>query len=979
MSKSPAEYISDFLLGFLPSLLPAPLNDAAKSTIDAVRGPLEKLLSQPRLQSELLEVARRAESNFRAKARANLKSDELVQAVASFPLYDHELFQKSLAKLPDNLNEEVLAENLQDIITSDWKGKFTPDELRAGIAIYLNCLRVELLQIEGFADIVTRLAILRVDQRAEETLLLVQDLVSLVNRLLENILARPITVTTTLFTIPSPVEDFTGRENELGQIKANFSRGVLITGISGSGGIGKTELAYKLADEIKDYYPDARLTIDLLGTSETPLPPAEAMRRLLEPFYPNQQLPQSPEQLRGLYHETFSSRKALLLLDNAKSAQQVRALIAPHPSAVIITSRNHFSLTEFGLKETVRLNVLSPESARELLQSLSGTIADSSNAKVNGLAQLCGYLPLAIRVAAALLSDRQDWTIDHLLNRLRDERGRLRLLKRPDDPDFDVEAAISLSYNLLSAYHQKLFRSLGCLPTQFWHISAAQMWKISNNQEVDDLIGYFINHNLLNNHIAVIGLGENPGSAYSMHDLTRLFAMNRLLENADEAREALQLYAEYCFFVAITVLKEFHSGSGNLSVAINLFRASLPQFLIGWRRMLPNQDVWPRPTDADQWLASFPSACIDLLNITTSSTLLVSILEDSLQAARRINHQELERRILGNLGNSYMMSGYLDKAIAYYEQLLGNQREVGDRAGEGLTLGNLSTAYSTRGEPDKAIEFCKQALVIASELQDLRNAGGWYINLGRYYSDTGDYEQALAHIEQGLSIHRKIGEKIGETRALLVLSDIYARMGDSKRAVQYDEDALLLSRQISNVHDERIALGSLAIAYSDLGELEKAKLAAEACLVIDREFEDPIGLGKTLALLGIINFKMGDHKQAISYMEETIGIYELIDHPDLKFAQNQLMEMQGASEFEKLIRDAIRAWKHQDPTVSNYFAIVSKIARDPAAPPEIQELGKILQRILIGVQKVDLSTLPKELAQLIQEELESTINLQSFD
>ncbi|MEO7863436.1 MAG: hypothetical protein ABIU05_23970 [Nitrospirales bacterium] len=101
-----------------------------------------------------------------------------------------------------------------------------------------------------------------------------------------------------LFTIPSPVQDFTGREEELKQLISETNRGVVITGISGGGGIGKTELARKLADELKDDYPDARLNVDLLGTSETPLSPEECMHRLLEPFYPNQKLPEDFNQLR---------------------------------------------------------------------------------------------------------------------------------------------------------------------------------------------------------------------------------------------------------------------------------------------------------------------------------------------------------------------------------------------------------------------------------------------------------------------------------------------------------------------------------------------------------------------------------------------------------------------------------------------------------------------------------------------------------
>ena len=141
-----------------------------------------------------------------------------------------------------------------------------------------------------------------------------------------------------LFTIPLPVTDFTGREVELAGLKASFTNGAIITGLSGAGGIGKTELARKLAQDIAENFPDARMNIDLLGTSEKPTSPEDAMRRLLEPFYIGQKLPDDETQLKGLYQQTFGTKKVLLLLDNAANAAQVRPLIPPAPSAAIITS-----------------------------------------------------------------------------------------------------------------------------------------------------------------------------------------------------------------------------------------------------------------------------------------------------------------------------------------------------------------------------------------------------------------------------------------------------------------------------------------------------------------------------------------------------------------------------------------------------------------------------------------------------------------
>ena len=165
--------------------------------------------------------------------------------------------------------------------------------------------------------------------------------------------------------------------------------------------------------------------------------------------------PDDEIQLKNLYQQTFGKKKVLLLLDNAANAAQVRPLIPPAPSAAIITSRQHFSLTEFGLHEPVRLDVLSSEKACELLRVASPKLNDSPENEVNELAKLCGHLPLALRVAASLLNDRSDWTVSTLINRLQDEHTCLKRLKR--EGDYDVAATLNLSYELLSDDLKNIF------------------------------------------------------------------------------------------------------------------------------------------------------------------------------------------------------------------------------------------------------------------------------------------------------------------------------------------------------------------------------------------------------------------------------------------------------------------------------------------------------------------------------------------
>ena len=626
MAKSASEQAADFLLEFLPDLLPKPVDSAAKAAVSTFKDQLDALLAQPRIKKELLEAAQQAERNFHTEARKQMKSDELVQAVASFPLFDNALFQCSLAKLPEHLNEDFLARDLQGLIADDWKGKFTPNELREGVVIYLNCLRVQLLKVDGYADLVTRLAILRTDDRTEQILKIVNELLALVGKLLERT-AAPTTIAATLFTIPPPMTDFTGRDEELKKLKGSFANGAIITGVSGGGGVGKTELARKLAQDIAPNFPDARMEINLMGISEIPLTSEEAMRRLIEPLYPNQ--------LKGLYQQKFGKFKALLLLDNAADAHQVRPLIPPAPSVAIITSRQHFTLAEFGLKEPLRLDVLEFADARTLLRSASEKLKEAPDKQLDELSSFCGRLPLALRVAASLLSDSPNWTPGNLIDRLKDERTRLERLKREGDQDLDVEAALSLSYKLLDDNFKKYFRMVSVFTAPFLNFSTKAVWGMSDEDDLEGVLNKLVNRSLLN--VLPSPLREGQGSEvlwlYTLQDLTRLFGTKRLLENTEETQETIVRHAEHFLEWASFAEYEYLKGGEHIVTALGLFRFIWPHLFAAYERLLPEQKYFPRPASADKWLSDFPGKCAYVMDLHLPPRLKIPILQNALGAS----------------------------------------------------------------------------------------------------------------------------------------------------------------------------------------------------------------------------------------------------------------------------------------------------------------------------------------------------------
>jgi hypothetical protein len=126
-------------------------------------------------------------------------------------------------------------------------------------------------------------------------------------------------------------------------------------------------LAVKVAHAVKDHFPDAQLVLDLQGTADRPVTPADAMARVIRDFHPDAaKLPDDPDELVLNYRSVLAGKRALVVLDNAKDEEQVRLLVtAPQPAGFIVTSRNALGLDGV---ESIRLDVLPMDEAVTLLR-----------------------------------------------------------------------------------------------------------------------------------------------------------------------------------------------------------------------------------------------------------------------------------------------------------------------------------------------------------------------------------------------------------------------------------------------------------------------------------------------------------------------------------------------------------------------------------------------------------------------------------
>ncbi|HEV8580020.1 MAG TPA: tetratricopeptide repeat protein [Thermoanaerobaculia bacterium] len=595
-----------------------------------------------------------------------------------------------------------------------------------------------------------------------------------------------------LHQIPSSPADFTGRQEELSALTSLDKGGVnAFISLSGMGGVGKTTLALQLASVLAPKYPDAQFYMDLKGVDPQPVRPAEAMAHVIRSFHPEIRLPENEGELAALYRSVLSSRRTLLLLDNAASQEQVEPLLPPKGSLLLVTSRFHFALP--GLY-TQDLDVLPQEDARNMLLKIAPRIGD----EVDIITRLCGGLPLALRLVGSALAERPDLSPTDYVRRL--EKGKERL--------GPVVASLTLSYELLNEEQRRLWRLLAVFPGTFDTRAAAAVWNLEielAQQVLGDLI-----------RSSFVEWEENE-ERYRLHDLVRSFADRRL----DESKRNLAQRRHAGYFLELLRAADnlYQRGGESLAKALRLFDLEWNNFQSGFAWA---SDHASKDETAARLCMDYPIAGAFLFALRQTPREQIRWREVALAAARQLGEKRSEEYHLGGLGSAYANLGEPRRAIEYFERYLVIAREIGDRRGEGWSLGNMGIVYADLGETRRAIEHYEQYLAIVREIGDRQGESNVLGNLANAYAELGETRRAIEYYEQAIVIAREIGDRRGEGNDLGNLGVAYKAFGETRRAIEYYEQAIVIAREIGDRLGEANATWNLGLAIEKEGDLIRA-------------------------------------------------------------------------------------------------------------------------------------------------------------
>lgn len=640
--------------------------------------------------------------------------------------------------------------------------------------------------------------------------------------------------------LPRTVDDFTGRELDLGWLlKAagevdSYVSPVLA--IDGMPGVGKTTLAVRAAHLLKPDFPDGQLFIDLRGHSdEPPLDSSAALSTLLGQLgVPAGRIPTDLNERLARWRTELAARRVVLVLDNASSGAQVAPLLPTSGGCLaLVTSRRR--LVDLDGAHPCSVEVLTPEEAFTLLERIAGSRIRAEPAVAAEVAMRCGYLPLALRLAATRLAHRPQWRVRDLADRLADPEAPLAEL---GSGERTLASVFSLSYRQVPPDAQRTLRMASLHPADTFDVrsvaAVADLPLATARRALDELVDAHL-------------VEEPQPTRYRLHDLVRAFAgaAAREAESPPERRAAIGRLLDYYLHAAAVA---------NASLDSRMSRRFLRRDLTLDPPTRPDLLERRRSRGAGWFEAERPA-------------LLAAIRCAAAQGQWRYTWQ------LARVAWRFLSRrGYLADVIDTHRLGLMAAERLGDADGIATMRSGLAFAYNRTGHHDRAVQHLVAALDHHLTTGDRTNQQRTRWNLAIAYSDFGQYDLAAAECEHALALARNSGDRESLTSAIVNAGFTYLTSGRLTEALRHSRTGMLLAREVGDRQLSAIALGNIGTIRARLGQYGPAGRLLHAGLRAGRRVNDKCMEAEMLNELAIIERVRGDHASAVARHRQALGL-----------------------------------------------------------------------------------------------------------
>jgi DNA-binding SARP family transcriptional activator/predicted negative regulator of RcsB-dependent stress response len=684
--------------------------------------------------------------------------------------------------------------------------------------------------------------------------------------------------------LPPDIEDFTGREAVVAEVQQLLERdrrtAIVISAIAGKAGVGKTALAVRVAHRLRPRFADGQLYVNLRGVEAQALDPAEVLAGFLRALgVDGAEIAEGLEERARQYRSRLADRRVLVVLDNAASEAQVRPLLpGSQGCAVLVTSRMRLSGLEAA--HPLCLDVLEPDQAVELLGKLagSGRVAAEPEAAAT-IVGLCGWLPLAVRIAGARLAGRPHWRLAELVERLADEHRRLDELATGD---LEVRASVALSYRGRTKEERRLFRLLGLLVAPSFPAWVAATLLDTRLTDAEGLLERLVDAQLVES----AGQDQAGQLRYRLHDLLRLFAAERL--HAEEPAQTRRAALERTLRAYLSLAEradgllepsglDRYGGDPIGGQHTNHSVATVEHDPLGWFEAERSSLIAAveQACDAGFWAVAWRLAdtlgCFFQLRAHWADWQHTHEL--ALTGARRAGDHDAQGRILASLGAFHIYRNRIDNAICWLDQSLAAFRASGNRRGELECLVDLGLTGLKQGRFDDATNLLEQSLAGFRELGARSCEAVTLFHLGDVHSQQGRLDAALACLEQSLTLIRAVGDRPWEAPILRSLGLAHSRQGRFPEAVACLDQSLTLVRALGDRQGQAHVLHGFGEVYGKQGCLGDAVGCLEQSLTLARATGDRGAVASALYTLGEVRRQQGRLEEAASCLEPSLATF----------------------------------------------------------------------------------------------------------
>ncbi|MBN6034214.1 tetratricopeptide repeat protein [Amycolatopsis sp. 195334CR] len=689
--------------------------------------------------------------------------------------------------------------------------------------------------------------------------------------------------------LPRDIADFTGRDHELATLIAAVENAadtgattIAIHAIDGMPGIGKTALGIHAGHRLAPRFPDGQLLLQLHGHApgQRAVSPFDALHSLLTALGVHASVlntHKDAEQRARLWRTLAADRTMLLFLDDAATHDQVAPLLPGAPRClVIITSRNR--LPELDDVHPISLDIVSPEEGALMLLRRARRSPDNTHAdQVARVVELCGYLPIAIAIAASQLRTHPGWSVRYLADQLADAYDRLDELQAGER---SVRAAFDTSVQDLPAEQRDLFTLLGVHhgPDIDPHATAA----------LTDTTPTRARHLLRALHTRNL-VQETSPDRYRLHDLLRIHAhthANAL--HPDHRHHATTRVLDYYLHTAHTATSH------------------LPAYRTPTNPITPPSPQHPRTitdtSDARAWLGTeLPvlATAIDHTHLShpTHTLHLSTTLHRYFRAAGQLNHAHTihhtaldvatqtsdpraQATALNDLGIVHRLRGDLGAAVEAQTRALQLCTDTGNLLGQGHALNELGYVHRLRGDLGAAVEAQTRALQLYTDTGSLLGRGYALNDLGRVYRLRGDLGAAVDAQTRALQLYTDTGDLLGQGSALNDLGRVYWLRGDLGAALDAQTRALQLYTDTGSLLGQGTALNDLGVVHRLQGDLGAALDALTRALQLFTDTGSLLGQANARLHIGIVYHVKGAYGLAATHLTHALRLFTQVEDTD---------------------------------------------------------------------------------------------------